>query len=213
MGTNNGKVRINPVKYTKAIIILLIFCGTLVGIGVFLGKASENGETEKVSAVLIQDKISEINELATITYAYTELGQYENSKEFYGAKVPFTTSKFILTYDGIIKAGIDLSQATVEIKDKIVKIVLPEAEVLSHEILEDSVKVFDEKKSIFNPFTVKDYTKFYADQKKKAEEKAKANGIIDEASVQAADAIEKLIEPILEKEEYTLELQKITDVE
>ena len=39
---------------------------------------------------------------------------------------------------------------------------------------ESSVKIFDEKTSIFNPFTVEDYTAFYTDQKKSVEEKVKS---------------------------------------
>ena len=35
----------------------------------------------------------------------------ESSNDFYGVKIPFTTKSFILTYDGTIKAGVDLEAA------------------------------------------------------------------------------------------------------
>lgn len=189
------KYRANPVKMIRLIIIVIVLCALLAGAGYFAGKGSGN-ERQELSAVVVQNQISEIAELATVTYSYTELGQYESSKEFYGAKVPFTTNKFILTYDGIIKAGVDMSKAQVESKDGTITVILPEAQVLSHEIDENSVKVFDEKTSIFNQFTVEDYTAFYADQKKSVEEKAIAKGLLTEAKAQAVKAVEAALTPI-----------------
>ena len=49
---------------------------------------------------------------------------------------------------------------------------LPEAEILSHEMDEGSVEIFDEKASIFNPFTVEDFAAFQAEQKDAMEQKA-----------------------------------------
>ena len=54
---------------------------------------------------------------------------------------------------------------------------IPEAEILSHEIDEHSMEVFDEKTSIFNPFTVEDFTSFQSDQKAAMEEKALSRGL------------------------------------
>ena len=78
-----------------------------------------------------------------------------------------------------------------------VTVKLPGAEILSHEIDEDSVKIYDEKTSIFNPFTVQDYTSFYADQKKTVEEKAREKGLLTEAQAQAEHAVRQLLEPVL----------------
>lgn len=189
------KYRVNPVKLTRLIIVIIVLCGLMIGAGYLAGRSSGN-ERQELSAVVVQNQISEIAELATVTYSYTELGQYESSKEFYGAKVPFTTNKFILTYDGIIKAGVDMSKAQVESKDGTITVILPEAQVLSHEIDENSVKVFDEKTSIFNQFTVEDYTAFYADQKKSVEEKAIAKGLLTEAKAQAVKAVEAALAPM-----------------
>ena len=83
------------------------------------------------------------------------MAQFESSNDFYGVKIPFTTKSFILTYDGTVKAGVDLDGAEVSVSGTTVTITLPEAEILSHEIDEDSMEVFDEKTSIFNPFTVR----------------------------------------------------------
>ncbi len=192
---------IRPVKTIKLLIVGILLGAVLLGGGWLLGKTSGGGSRENVeiSAIVLQNKISAMSELAVVTYTYTELGQYESSKEFYGVKMPFTTNKFLLTFDGIIKAGIDMTEVKVDVDQdaKVVTVKLPGAEILSHEIDEDSVKIYDEKTSIFNPFTVEDYTSFYADQKKTVEEKAREKGLLTEAQTQAEHAVRQLLEPVL----------------
>ena len=80
---------------------------------------------------------------------------------------------------------------------KTVTVTLPQAEILSHEIDEDSVKIYDEKTSIFNAFTIEDYTSFYADQKKTVEKKARDKGLMSEAQTQAENAVRQLLDPVL----------------
>lgn len=192
---------IRPVKTIKLLIVGILLGVLLLGGGWLLGKTSGGGSRENVeiSAIVLQNKISAMSELAVVTYTYTELGQYESSKEFYGVKMPFTTNKFLLTFDGIIKAGIDMAEVKVDVDQdaKVVTVKLPGAEILSHEIDEDSVKIYDEKTSIFNPFTVEDYTSFYADQKKTVEEKAREKGLLTEAQTQAENAVRQLLDPVL----------------
>ncbi len=190
------KYKVNPLKMTRMVIVIIVLCGLMIGAGYLAGRSSSN-ERQDLSAVVVQNQISEIAELATVTYSYTELGQYESSKEFYGTKVPFTTNKFILTYDGVIKAGVDVGKAQIEEKGGTITVRLPQAQVISHEIDENSVKVFDEKTSIFNQFTVEDYTAFYADQKKSVEEKAISKGLLTEARSQAVKAVTAALEPLV----------------
>ena len=102
-----------------------------------------------------------------------------------------------LTYDGIIKAGIDLSKVDLDVSGSAVRVKLPEAEILSHEISEDSVEVFDEKTSIFNPFRVEDFTSFQADQKVIMEEKAIAQGLLSEAQKKASEQVQLLLQSVL----------------
>ena len=205
MRRKNGEEssRPRPLKTAKYIAMGIFLCAVVLGVGYYLGSNRDAGRQEALSAVVVQNQISAMSELATVTYTYTELGQYESSKDFYGVKLPFTTNGFILTYDGVIKAGIDMSKVQVEVEagtgGKLIKITLPEPEILSHEIDEDSVQIFDEKTSIFNPFTVTDYTEFYADQKEQVEKKALAKGLLTEARSQAEAVIRTALSPMLEE--------------
>ena len=208
MAREKAKVKINPVKFIRLIIVLIVICGLLVGAGFLLGSRASRTEHEEMSAIVVQNQISAISELATVTYHYTELGQYESSKDFYGTKVPFTTSKFIITYEGTIKGGIDMDAAKIDVDEagKKVTVTVPPAKILSHEIHEDTIMVFDEKKSIFNPLTVEDYAAFYADQKVEVESKAKTQGVLSEARTQAKLAVRNLLTPVM-AEEWELEIK------
>ena len=179
----------------------------LVGLGCFLGgRLSAGGKQETLSAVVLENRLTSISELATVTYSYTNMAQFESSNDFYGMKVPFTTKKFILTYDGEIKAGVDLALARVELKGTEVSVELPEAVILSHSIDEDSVEVFDEKTSIFNPFKVEDFTAFRQDQQQEMERRALEKGLLEEAGEKAGQSVKALLHAAL-PEGYTLKIQ------
>ncbi len=186
-------------KTLKYMIAAVIVC-VLFGAGGFLvGKTAASDKKADMSAVVIQNQVTAMSELGTMTYSYTELGKYETKSDFYGVTIPFTTNSFILTYEGKIKAGVDMSEAKVAVKDKNVTITLPKAKILSHEIDEDSIEIYDEKTSIFNPFTVKDYTEFYADQKEKVEKKALAKGLLTEAQKQAETVLSGMLSELVEE--------------
>lgn len=200
-------VSLHPLKTAKYLWLGLLLCA-LVGGACFLGGRWSAGQSEntQIDAVVLQNQLTEIRELATVTYAYTNMAQFESSSDFYGVKVPFTTKSFILTYDGTIKAGVDLDGAAVDISGTTVTVTLPEARILSHEIDEDSVEVFDEKTSIFNPFTVEDFTSFQADQKAAMEERALSRGLLEEARSKAVSSVKQLLAAAL-PDTYTVEIQ------
>lgn len=202
------KTRSHPLKTAKTLLLGAVLCIAL-GCACFIGgrlSAGSGSETPRLDAVVLETQIRDISELASVTYTYTNMAQFESSNDFYGVKIPFTTKSFILTYDGTIKAGVDLEAAEVSISGDTVTVTLPEAEILSHEIDEDSVEVFDEKTSIFNPFTVEDFTAFQADQKAAMEERALSSGLLEEARAKAVSGVEQLLSAAL-PESCTLEIQ------
>ena len=108
----------------------------------------------------IREQFSDLGELVAIEYIYTNADQYENQNQVTVFKwevgVPFTAKSFLLSYDGRIKAGVALSNVQVDINDnaRTITVTLPPAEITSHEIFEDSIRVFNEKDGIFNRITV-----------------------------------------------------------
>jgi hypothetical protein len=189
-------------KKTKRILTSVLGLAMVGILCFFLGTIS-SGPSEKMSAVVLENKLTEIKELATVTYTYTNMAQFESNKEFYGMKLPFTTKKFILSYDGEIKAGIDLSNAEISLIGKKVTITLPNAKILSHEIDEESIKIFDESKSIFNPFSIKDYNSFRSDQKIEMEKRAESRGLLVEAREKSKETVKSLLRATL-PEDYNV---------
>lgn len=180
-------------KFNKKIILLFV---VVIGLfsTFFAGKKSMKNEMEpEITSTLIFNKLINVRELTTLKYYYTNMGQFENQNTFYGYKVPFTSKKFIVSYDGVIHAGVDLEKMDVKLKGKSIEIKIPAAKILSHEIYEDSLKVFDERESIFNRIDIEDYNNFSKDQKKEVEDKAIKRGLLKEADQEAKKAIEETL--------------------
>ncbi len=182
------------------IVIAVLVIGLLIGLG--FGKESE----PVITAELIGQQLTSVQELVSVDYHYTNMGKYENKLDFYGWPVPFTSKSFIVSYDGTIKAGVDLSQAKVEVNDltKAVTVTLPESRIISHEIPEDTIEVFDENDNLFNHITIDDYTGFTRDQKAAVEQKAIDNGLLTAAAERAKDAVKALLDLMPEMDKYTL---------
>lgn len=121
------------------------------------------------------------------------MGQFSNQSTFYGWKVPFTDKKFIVAYEGFICAGVDLENLDIQIHDKTINIKIPKSKILSHTIDEKSIKVFDEKNSIFNPIKIEDYKNFSTDQKTVVEKDAIKKGLLKEADDKTQKAIEEIL--------------------
>ncbi len=174
------------IKKKNMALVILVLVLTLV-IGYLLGICLPdliNPQIEEENALdvtVLEEDIHSIKELVSVEYSYTNMARYENHNEFYGVKIPFTTNKFIVTFDGVIKAGIDLQKAVVKLTEDSIVIYLPKAEILAHTIDFDSLEVSDESYSLFNKLEIRDYSAFTADQQAGIEVKAIEKGILETA--------------------------------
>lgn len=165
--------------------------------------------SKEVDVSLIKSEIQDIGELATVEYLYTDAGKFEDPAKLFGKEVPFsfTTKSFIAKWDGTIKAGVKVDEITVEVNDanKEILVSIPKAEILSHEIEDDSIETLDEKDGLFNPVKVEDVREFDAISKDAMEQRAIENGLLEKAQENAENIIEKLINTDVVKElEYTI---------
>lgn len=193
-------------KWRTRLILAVLVCAAVLA--AFLFGASWGGQEDKpaITSDLLGQQLRQAQELVSVEYHYTNMGKFENQVDFYGWKVPFTTKSFLVSYDGLIKAGVDLSQVQVTVNElaHTVTVVLPEGKILSHEIPEDSIQVFDETHNIFNPITIQDYTAFTQDQKQAVEQKAVENGLLTGAEEKARAAVESFLLLMPGMEDYTL---------
>ena len=152
----------------------------------------------------IEGKITEIGEFSTAEYNYTNVGSFENNLKIKDWDVPLTTKRFIIQYDGLIKAGIDMSRVSVTASAGIITVTLPDAEILSHEIDENSLMVLDETKNIFNRITIDDYNTFAAEQKTICEQMALEKGLLETARDNAETALAELISAVPGSDSYQI---------
>lgn len=170
-------------------LIMFIALACFVGGIVFINHAKDTEPKAVMTSAQLSSQLEDIGELATVKYLYTNMGKFEESNEFKGFKIPFTTKRFIVTYDGIIKAGIDTTNMTVDVKDNLITVSLPPSQILSHQIDNDSLQVFDETNNIFNQIKIEDYSDFCTEQETVMEQKAIANGLLEEADEKAKSVI------------------------
>lgn len=194
-----GQRKLRLGRTAKLLLITVVATAVAVSvIFVTVGRAKRTGGEAQVTSTVVKEKILRINELSTVKYMYTNVGKFSQSNDFYGYEIPFTTKSFLITYDGTIKAGVDMNNAEVSVTDSTVTLTLPAAKVLSHEIDEGSIEVYDETKNIFNPISVKDYTNFAATEKTKMEQKATSQGLLKEAAEKAKTNLSELLQQTAE---------------
>ena len=179
----------------QGLISSLIIAIILIGGSIYVKNNFVPKEETIISSETVESSIKEAKELTTLKYHYKNIASFENSQEFQGFKLPFTTKRFLYTYAGVIHAGVDLDKVKVDVnnEDKIVSVTLPKSKILSHDIDENSVMFYDEKNSIFNPLELEDYSNFRKEEEAKVEKEAIDKGLLDEAYEQSKKAVEDIL--------------------
>ena len=175
---------------------------------------------ERIDAMLIEEvvafdseaileEIREIGELATMEYRFTNVGTLDavDKFSFVDWTVPFSRKTAVVTMDGVIKVGIDVSNVSITVDEgsKTIYVQLPEARILSTELFEDSMVVYIEEESLFSNITLEDSSDLRAEIKAKAEKDALESGLLTQARDQAGVIIRCLIEAVpFIKETYSI---------
>ena len=190
-------------KNFKKILFILIFILIAFISGIFFA----NKQTEpEITSTLIQNRIEQAGDLVTTKYHYTKVGKFENSLNLNGWSIPLTNKYFILTFEGEIQLGTDLSKANIEISDSTIHVTVNKPTVISNSIDESSIEVYDETKNIFNPISVSDYKAFAVEQKEKALSEAKKKGLMKTAQKNTEKSIKEIISIIPDTDDYTIEV-------
>lgn len=175
----NVKLKFLKKHLTKKIIIggaiLLSIVAVIIGVRNYI--LVEN-KTTKIG-------FEDIGELATQTAYCTELDVIDNGRNLFGVTIPFTQSKYIYSYDIVIKAGFNFQDIKWKKNGTSIEVELPEAKILSSEIKLDSFKIYQEEESIFNQITMTENNEAMIELKQKAEEDAVVNGLLKNARTNA----------------------------
>lgn len=198
--SKNSKI---PAILVVAIVVLSMILGINMGSKWQQAKADQSNHHTQITSDALHQEIEQIGELATVSYYYTNMGKFEDALKFFVHDVPFTTKSFILSYDGTIKAGIDLSEIEINISDTVITLSVPPAKILSHDVDMDSVIFYDEKNSIFNGISAEDVTKFLGNQQELMEEKAINNGLLMKAEENTQQVLKTLLNNFIKVNDET----------
>ncbi|SES22981.1 hypothetical protein CCYS_09905 [Corynebacterium cystitidis DSM 20524] len=138
-----------------------------------------------VTRTTVEGSFDQIAELSVEEYIFTNVGKRENAgRVLFGRNVPLTGNSFLLTYSGVVKAGVeDFEAVEVRIDDEAatIDVTVPRVKVTSSEIDPDSITVYDQSMNPFNQIEMQDFSNFIAEEKRVAEQKAVEAGLLERA--------------------------------
>ncbi|MBR5021364.1 MAG: DUF4230 domain-containing protein, partial [Oscillospiraceae bacterium] len=96
---------------------------------------------------------------------------------------PFTEKAFTMKWSGVITAGINIQDVTIKTNKSGEKLIvtIPEAQVYSFEINEESFELLDEQNNIFNPISLQDLLQLDAKVEENMKERAIENALLETA--------------------------------
>lgn len=193
----------------KRLITYLVIIILILTISFFAGiKFATRNNVSSVTSTSLTQQLQEIEELATLSYNYTKVGKFSNNLKFNGWNIPLTQKSFLITYSGKLKAGIKMDKINISLKNNIITVSIPEIEILSNEIDENSIEVYDETKNVFNPISINDYTEFAKKQKEEVAQEAIENGLLSEAATKTQKTIKRYLNAIPNiSENYIIEVK------
>lgn len=180
-------------------ILILIFIILILAVGII-------GITKVIHSKNQTTKIGfeNIGELATQSAYCTEVNVTDDWRKLFGIKIPFTQSKYIYSYDFVIKAGYDFKDIKWSEKGDKIEVTLPEVKVLSNEIDLDSFKVYHEEESIFSPITLDESNEALENLKKTAQDDAIANGLFENARSNAETILTGFFGNVYDLDKYEI---------
>lgn len=157
----------------------------------------------KITSDLIAERLEYVQDLVGIEYYYQNVSSIEKSKiQKFGVSIPFTASRAIFSYEGVIKYGIDVSQVEVGVSGDTVTLTVPKAKIISHEIPEKDIEIFDEGRNLFNPVTIGDYVGFQSERKAEMETRAAEKGFPAMAEVKCGEALRAILKAMPDMKQY-----------
>ncbi|MBR5301698.1 MAG: DUF4230 domain-containing protein [Clostridia bacterium] len=183
-------------NHTIAVMVAVALIFLVIGIGAVSIRSSR----------IVNLRMDDIGELVTQAGYFTNVQVIENNRELWGISIPFTQSKYIFSYDGIVKAGIDFAEIDLHVDEltQTITIKMPSAKIISNEVATDSLEVYDESRSAFSPLKLADINESLTELKREVEENAIANGILNSATSNAQMLVTSFLAGMFDLTQYEL---------
>ena len=162
---------------------------------------------KEISADILRDGVREVGVLVTEEYYFTEVVSFSSIKKLWNIDLGITESSYLASYDGVVRAGVDLTGAEVAKDDeqKRITVTLPAAEIQGVDIDPESFQLYSEKAGLGNRLSAEDFNNSLVELEATAREKAIARGLLERADENARVLIRNLIGALVDLNEYTLE--------
>ena len=178
----------------KIVLIIAVIAALIFGVTKYFQTQSK---TTKIG-------FEDIGELATQSAYCTEVNVTEAARELFGITIPFTHSKYIYSYDIVIKAGFDFNEIEWSESGNTIEVRLPEAKILSSEIDLDSFELYLEDESIFREITMTENNEALKSMRQSAEDDAIANGLLENARSNAETILTGFFGNVYDLDEYEI---------
>lgn len=185
-------------KATAALVCIAVLF-LVGGISYLSGRAAQKKQAELEEAKKMQmidehfisGKLEDMSELTTQKLSYSGVIEVTDGS------IPYITQKgFLMTYTAKIRAGIDLSRATVKCGTNAIVITLPSAEIQSIDISPESIEFHAEKKALFNWSQNEDVTQALSLAQEDVEQKGDIGELLEQANDNARAIVTTLLEGI-----------------
>ena len=194
----NSGVRVNVKRFFIAIGILSVL---VFVIGLIFGRSLGGGGKVDVTTDLIKGRLETLGEVTSLDYNYKHVGKMENTSPFYGTEIDSEAEEILVSFDGSIKAGVDLKESVVTVEDKTIKLKLPEARIISHSIIEDTISLLNENTKTFAPLNIVDMVPFITEQKIMVEKEFNEKPLM----MQANESAKQMVRSFLLSDQKTFE--------
>ena len=161
---------------------------------------------KEIDSAILTDGVRELGLLVTDEYYFTEVVSYSSIKKLWKIDLGITESSFLASYDGVVRAGVDLSAAVIE-KDgerKRITVSLPPAAITDVDIDPESFQLYSEKAGLGNPISAEDFNNALVELEATARDKALARGLLERADENAHALVRRVVGALVDLNEYTL---------
>ena len=171
-----------------------------IGMGVYGDIRYRTPKEPELTSAFVSGKLEAVSELTTARLTYTGLIKYSEGK------IPFLTqNSFSMIYTAKVRAGVDLAQAGIEIGEAQVVITLPECEVQSIDIFEQSIEFYDEHWALFNRTEKEDVIDTISAAKEDVRQNADLESLLESAGQQTRQLIKGLLEDEIGERELVIQ--------
>lgn len=154
-----------------------------------------------VTTQTVTEQLMKCEELVTAKLQYTGLVTYQEGNITLIDKKAYT-----MQYDATVSAGIDLSQAKVDVEDGVISIDLPKSTLKSIVIDPDTIQFRDQEYALFNWQNRSDTVEALKIAEDDAKKKVDENDLLTQADEQARSAVEALFSILTGENGYTLKI-------